>query len=354
MILFQKRTKKIHKILVIRTDRIGDVILSTPVLTSLKNHYKDVKITMMVRNYTKDIIAGHPDVDEIILIDTPENAKVKNLLNKIYKKKYDIAILLHPRFKLSLLLFLARIPIRISTAYRWYSFLFNRKVFEHRKTAEYHELDYNLRMLRVLDIPFPDNVNFKFEVPTSEKLKITSLLKSYNILKNDKIIILHPGSGGSALDWPIKYYAQLSDCLSQLNNVKIIITGGKNEHYIIDELLKKTNLKPITIVGSLTLKQMAALIQRSQLFISNSTGPLHLAVALNTEVISFYCPIIPCLPTRWGPYNKIHDSVLMPDVPFKCRKCINENCKYYYCMAMISVERVFEMVLNKLMLVKIQ
>lgn len=339
-------------ILVIRTDRMGDVILSTPVLTALKNRYPDSHITMMVRNYTREIIENHPDVDQIILYDSPELSKFGTLFRYVRKQNFQIAILLHPKFRLALLLFLAQIPVRLSSGYRWYSFLFNRKVFEHRKTAEHHEVDLNLRMLKKIDVPFPHEVEFKFYIPESAIHSINNLLKNHNIPENHQLVIIHPGSGGSALDWPLKKFAGLCDRLSAMSDVTVILTGGSNEHEIVNVVLNNSKSQPIKLVGELTIKQLAALLKRSHLFISNSTGPLHLAVAVGTEVISFFCPVIPCLPSRWGPYNKLNDSVLMPQVPIRCKKCIGEKCEYYYCMDLISIDTVFSMAKKKLEIVK--
>ena len=162
-----------------RTDRIGDVILSTPVLTALKGHYPDSHISMMVQRYTRDLVEGHPHVDKVICFEDIADRSFLSRVRFIRQQHFDHVFLLHPRLHLSLLMFVARIPVRIGSGYRWYSFLFNRRIFEHRKTAQHHELDYNLRMLQAIDIQVPKSVEFFFHIPKSAWDHVELLLQHH-------------------------------------------------------------------------------------------------------------------------------------------------------------------------------
>ncbi|MBN2010372.1 glycosyltransferase family 9 protein [candidate division KSB1 bacterium] len=341
-----------HRILVVRTDRMGDVILSTPVLSAIKAHFPNSYITMLVRKYTYELVDGHPHLDDIICLEDIDSLPFLSQIRTIRQYNFDHAFILHPRFRLASLLAAAKIPIRVGSGYRWYSFLFNRRIFEHRKTAEHHELDYNLRMLQTINIPVPETVDFHFHIPQSAHHDMELLLQQFKVKADEKCVMIHPGSGGSARDWPLQRFAELIDRLSAIPKIRLIITGGLDERELTNELLNKTQSKPINLAGKLTIKQLAALIKRSRLFIANSTGPLHLAVAVGTEVVSFFCPIIPCLPERWGPYNRIHDSVLMPPVNIRCNKCTIEKCAHFDCMDKITVDSAYNMAIKKLAMEK--
>jgi len=336
-------------ILILRTDRIGDVILSTPVATALKRRYPEAKVSMMVRPYTQEILQGHPDIDEILVYDPEGEHKggggFLRLLGEIKERKFDLALVLHPHLRLALLLFFARVKIRIGTGYRFYSFLFNRRVYEHRKLAQKHELEYNMDVAQKAGAD-PREVKFKFFIPEEAKRKVNSILKTFGIADGERFIILHPGSGGSARDWPLENFSQLAKKMISELGVHVIITGERGEKSLIDRIMRPPKAKLHRCDGQLTLKELAALIQRADLVISNSTGPMHLAVALGREVLAFFCPIIPCSPKRWGPYKR-EDSVLLPNVP-PCKKCIGEKCPYYDCMRKISVDQAFETVRRKL------
>lgn len=336
-------------ILILRTDRIGDVILSTPVATALKRRYPEAKISMMVRPYTQEILQGHPDIDEIFVYDPEGKHKgilgFLKLLREIKERKFDLALVLHPDLRLALSLFLARVKNRIGTAYRVYSFLFNLKVYEHRKMAQKHELQYNLDMTQKVGADLQE-VRFKFFIPEEAKRKVNSILKTFGIPNGGRFIILHPGSGGSARDWPLENFSLLARKMISELGVHVIITGERGERSLIDRIMRPPNERIHRCDGQLTLKELAALIQKTDLIVSNSTGPLHLAVALGREVLAFFCPIIPCSPKRWGPYQR-EDSVLLPNVP-PCKKCIGGKCPYYDCMRKISVNQAFEAAKRKL------
>lgn len=348
--LNKNRLQAPKRILVVRTDRLGDVILSLPVPIALKKSYPGVQISMLVQPYTAKIAAGHPAVDELLIYDNlPEKNKlrfIRQWARRLRQKQFDAVLVLHASFELALICYWAGIPVRVGTGFRAYAFLFNRKVFHHRKNAERHELDYNLDLVKKIGAE-PGTVRFQIDIPEQAFVTAKNFLIQNKLTSQQKPVILHPGSGGSAKDWPLQKFAQLNDQLQKELGVKVIITGGPTEQDIIKNLISRCRHKPVGWSGSHSLKELAALIQQAGLFISNSTGPLHLAVAVETPVIGFYCPIIPCLPQRWGPYAQV-DSVLMPPGVPHCKKCTFERCQYFNCMERIEVSQAMEMAGKKL------
>ena len=135
-----------QNILVVRTDRIGDVILTLPTIEALKLNFPNAHIAMLLSSYTASLVEGIADVltynREIALKPFFE------MLAELRRARFDVAVVAFPRFRIALLLWLAGIPLRIGTGYRWYSFLFNRKIFEHRKNVEKHEAEYNVSLLK--------------------------------------------------------------------------------------------------------------------------------------------------------------------------------------------------------------
>ena len=340
--------------MVIRTDRMGDVILSLPVLTALKRTFS--KLTMMVRPYAYDLVSGHPHLDSIIFDD--EGGAHKGIIGflhlvKIIKKlKFDTAIILHPTFRLVLLTFLSGIPQRVGTAFRLYSFLLNKKVYHHRKRSRKHELNLNLEVIKAIGIDI-DTIQFNFFIPSEAKDQISQLL---DLNKNEKqpVIVLHPGSGGSARDWSPQKFGQLAQQLKRELDAFIVLTGTFSEVRLVDKVETIAGTKLLRLDGQLKIKELAALLHAADLLIANSTGPLHLAVAVGTKVIGLYCPIEPCLPDRWGPYDiqtmsYQTDSVIMPDMT-ACKKCIGKDCGLWDCMENIPVSEVFNLARKKLMI----
>ncbi len=145
------------KILIVRTDRIGDVVLSIPLADLVKNKYPDSEITYFIRHYTRALLDGNSFIDDVIIADEADGEiLLKENLKKIKPRKFDTCIVVNPTFKISLMMFLARIKNRIGTGYRWYSILFNNKVYEHRKYGDKHELEYNINLLAKLGIYVKD------------------------------------------------------------------------------------------------------------------------------------------------------------------------------------------------------
>jgi len=140
-------------ILIVRTDRIGDLVLTLPLAGLIKKQFPNSKVSFLVRDYTKNIVNNHPFIDEVLVFkEVNGNSSLFSNINLIKQKNFDSCIVVYPRFKISLIVFLSRVKNRIGTGFRWYSFLFNQKVYEHRKNAERHELEYNINLLEKLGI----------------------------------------------------------------------------------------------------------------------------------------------------------------------------------------------------------
>ncbi|MCO6474339.1 MAG: glycosyltransferase family 9 protein [Melioribacteraceae bacterium] len=332
------RTPK--NILIVRTDRIGDVILTLPIAGIIKKKYPESKITFMIKEYTSELVKVNSFIDDIIVFD---NYNFKGLLKELRTKNFDTAITVYPRFEIALLLFLAGIKLRVGTGYRWYSFLFNRKTYDHRKTGERHELEYNVRLLKHIDIeytPKRGSVDFNFIVDKASRKYIDDLLSKNNFNSKKKIIIIHPGSKGSAVDLPIEKFNRIINVLSAQVNIQIILTGSKEETETCNSLTKRG---VINLAGKLTLMQLAALIDSSHILIANSTGPIHIAAALNKNIVGFYPKIASMSPTRWGPFSakaKFYQPKL------DCNNCTRKQCEELNCMNSIEVEEVTNYILS--------
>ncbi|MEN3046943.1 MAG: glycosyltransferase family 9 protein [Candidatus Hydrothermales bacterium] len=272
--------------LLFRTDKIGDLVLSLSVPQGIKRKYKDSKILFVCNPLYKEIIYNHPDIDKII-----EFNNFRETLDLIKKEKIDISVHIFPRLKEALLSFLLKIPKRIGTAYRWYSFLFNKRVPLHRKKCEFHESYYNVLLLKKAgyDIEYTEP---RLYLKEEEIEKVKENFKSYK----KPFIIIHPESKGSAPNWSYEKYNELLKALKI--DGTIFITGiTKNFKFI-----EKKNI--VDLRGKLNLRELMALISTSNLVFAPSTGVIHIASALNVKTVSIFSDKKPYTPTRWGPLGK--------------------------------------------------
>ena len=332
---------KSKNILIVRTDRIGDVILSLPMANIIKKHYPESRISFYVRSYTESLVKNHPAVNEILILDEISGkpslwTNIKMLKNK----EFDTAIMVYPTFLLSLIIFLAGIKERIGTGYRWYSFLFNKKVYTHRKYAEKHELEFNVELLRQLEIDEKvntDSVEFNLQVEKESRDKIKKIFDDNNIDKNKPVVVIHPGSGGSAIDLPAEKFKELVKRIDDSGKYNVFVTGSKSEKTLCGFVTVSDRVKNLS--GQLELAELTALIQMSDIFVANSTGPLHIAAALDKFIIGFYPKIIACSAERWGPYSE-KSYVFKPNID--CTGCSREQCERLDCMSSINTGDVFD------------
>ena len=334
-----------ERILVVRTDRLGDVLLSTPVLSVLREQFPNCYLGLLVSPYTREVVEGHPALDAVFSDEMEKKHRgfkgLMLLAREIKSHRFDTVIVLHPTLRLALLGKLAGIPLRIGSGYRAYSLLFNRRVFEHRKDVVRHEVAYNLNLVSTLGVP-SEKAMPKVLITEDEKEAIRARLNNQESRSGTPLIVLHPGSGGSARDWPGAYFAELADLLAAESMGRVVITGGLHETGLVRSITEEMKSTAVNLAGETTIKEMAALLAVSKLCVANSTGPMHLSAAVGTPTVALFCPITPCSPTRWGPYGEGH-IVLKPEVP-ACPKCVEKACPYYDCMTRISVESVFQAV----------
>lgn len=333
----------VERFLIVRTDRLGDVVLTLPMLSILRKTYPRAFIAMLLSRYTGEIVEGNPYLDKILWYDDGEiPLPFGSMLEHLREGRFDAVVVVHPTLRLARLMFRARIPVRIGTGYRYYSFLFNRKVYEHRKDARRHELEYNLRLLEQLGChPEADirSQDFAIQIPADAADRVARRLQSLGVEASRRIVILHPGSGGSAKEWPLASFGKLALRLSADPTIQIVVTGSGGEETLAQAIVRATSGKAVSLAGAFEVKELAALCAGASLFIANSTGPLHIAAAIGTPVIGLYPQLTAMSPNRWGPYTA-RKRVYVPDKAVDCRDCAGDTGRPCACMASIAVDDV--------------
>lgn len=333
-------------ILIVRTDRIGDLILTLPLAGLIKKQYPNSKVSFLVREYTKNLVSHHPHIDEVLVLkEVDGNVSLFDNIKLIKQKKFDSCIVVYPRFRISLIVFFSGIKNRIGTGYRWYSFLFNQKVYVHRKNAKHHELEYNVNLLEKLGIKInlnESNVSYDLKTDDNAMQNVIKTLIDEKIDLQKQIIIIHPGSGGSSMDLPTNKFTWLVNKLDN-DNYQIILTGSKNEIELCEKIKSSNKVK--NLAGKFNLDELTALISKSSMFVSNSTGPIHIAAALGKYTVGFYPKIVSCSKERWSPYT---NKKLVYEPQINCKNCTREQCEKLNCMDSIDITKVYTDIKNVL------
>jgi ADP-heptose:LPS heptosyltransferase len=329
----------VRRILLIRTDRIGDVVLTLPVVELVREQWPEARVTFLVRDYTQELVQHAPGVDAVILADRGGRPRPdKELLHDIRAGQFDVALHVFPRPRLAWLTWRAGIPVRVGTAYRWYSFLFNRRAKDHRRSGLRHEAVFNARLLLPLGVDVPEAVRPRLD-PTTTQIEAAERVRTeIGLRPEDRPAILHPGSGGSSRDWPAHRFGDLARALAPRGPV--VVTGSAHEAQLVQEVVERSGGAARACVGRMSLMELAAFIQRGSVFVANSTGPLHIAAAVGTPVVGFYPPIAAASVTRWGPLSD--RAVTFTPEPARCPHCTGNMCVGNLCMEQIEVEDVVE------------
>jgi len=336
-----KNSIKPEKILLIRTDRIGDVILTLPLVDTLKYNYPDAKIDIMVNKRVFELVQDYPNINKVHAI---EKDSIKDILCICKSDNYDTAIIVRPLFSIALAVFLSGIKYRLGTGYRWYSFLFNIKHFQHRKYSVKHELEYNLNLLNELDCKRIKDVTPRLQIEESLLEKVKEKLREKNVNLSKDIVIFHPGSLGSAKTWSVENFVKLINLLYEDKSCdfSLLVTGTISDNYVLNKIEDIVGSK-VLIIKNLGLKEYAALCKIAKIFVSNSTGPIHIAAAAGTFCVGFYSPVKVESAVRWAPYTE-KKKIFTPDVNIRN---IPDNV-----MDSIIPEKVFEFIKNYILSTK--
>ncbi|NQT90816.1 MAG: glycosyltransferase family 9 protein [Candidatus Omnitrophica bacterium] len=330
------------RVLLIRTDRLGDVVLTTPAIKAIRDAYPDAYIAMMVRPYAELAVKGNPYLDEVIVYDKYGKhrsiAATIRFATELRKKGFDTAVIFHPTNRAHIISYLAGIPRRIGYDGRL-PFLLTDRIRSTKHEGIKHELDYNLDMLKSLDIEAKDKSLY---VPVSDEARkhVDDLLVGSGINPDDRVVAIHPGASCPSKIWPSERFAKLADKLIENYGAKVVVVGGSDKRgTFCADIVRKFMLKEaLFLSGKLDISQLAALLKRSVLLISNDSGPVHVAVAVGTPVVSIFGRRQPGLsPLRWGPLGP-KDIVLHKDVG--CAGiCLAHECRREFdCLKAISID----------------
>jgi len=330
-----------RRILVVRTDRIGDVLLTTPVLKSLRDNYPSSYIAMMVSSYTRECVDGNPYLDRVIIFDKEKyNGLFATLKFSRFLKRenFDVVLIFNPTARLHFLMFLARIRERIG--YDWRApFLLTKALHHTKQEGMRHELEYNFDLLKPLGI---EEVTRELYMPIKEASEnfVEALLKEAGISTQDRIVALCPSASCVSRLWSPERYAQVADRLAA-RHIKVVLVSDKIHHGIVEKVLDRATSSVIDLSGRFSLSELASFFKRCALLISNDSGPVHIAVAVGTPVISIFGRNQPGLgPKRWGPTGP-GDVALFKKT--ECAPCLAHAChKHFKCLEAITVEEVLE------------
>lgn len=296
--------KSIKTILVVRNDRFGEFLLNIPSLRALKEAFVNAKIILIVDPYVKELAECLPFIDEIIEWAIKKHTLTEkfHLITYLKNKDIDAAIILNPSKEFNVFAYLAGIPIRAGYNRKW-GFLLTHKIEDRKYLGRKHEIDYNLELVGLVGAKTTDKT---LSLTINDGI-IDKLSKDSGIENFDNLVAIHPWTSDPIKQWPLQNFRELAQRLLEDPNIKVIVIGGKENQDESNKLFTDSGSGLINLTGKTTLKQLAGLLKRCKLLVSDDSGPVHLACAVNTPVIAIFRNDIPAKTARrWGPWGRGH------------------------------------------------
>ena len=296
---------QIDRILIIRLAPLGETVLTTPVIRALRQHFQEAHIAYMVAPTREDLVSANPYLNEIITYQ----ASVPKFIYQIARRKFQMAVVLQPTFRLVLHTFLARIPFRVG----FETNAGGKKLLSLavRNNTAQHETQRYLDVVRTLGVEVGNDEPEVF-VNSANIAWANDFLENQKINDGKPIIGLNPGAATAYRRWHAANFAVLGDRLHEVYEAHILITTGPREDKLAEQVVAQMAYSPV-IVNQVTLMQLAALLQRCDLYISNDTGPMHLSTAVQTPTIALFgaSNLI-----QWAPPWDRHAVVARKECPF--------------------------------------
>jgi lipopolysaccharide heptosyltransferase II len=345
--------RSIKRILLSRMKFIGDVILTTPVIRAVREHYPDAYIAYLGEKEAVSLLENNPCLNEIIPFDfsTPaviEQVRVALLLRK---RKFDAVVDFFSNPRSAILSRASGAPVRIGKDVKGRGNLYTHRIVDDgtSKTA----IQFHYQYVAPLGV-LPTGWKTEIFLTDDEQREARNYLKWQDIDIARPVVGLHPGGTWPAKMWEWEKFADLAELIRAKLNAQVVITQGPNDKELVEKISKKSvaNLLALPVMK---LRQLAALLSQCTVYVTNDAGPMHIAVATGTHTVGIFGPgeeqiWFPYVPPFYEP--SAGHVALRKDVP--CHPCHLDFCnrqgdQFMECMKLLSVEEVFEEVKKRVL-----
>jgi len=340
-------------ILIVKLSAIGDVIHTLPALNAIRKYYPNANITWLVEEDAAPLVQGHEALDRVIVskrkrwLKALRNLSFLDTIKEIYDfikvlrdTRYDMILDFQALLKSGILIAIARGRRKIGFGkgleHMEHSYIFlNERI--PAVDMEIHALSRGMMLLNALGIPTPE-VEYKLPVSDHDRQKMENLLQRYGTVNPARFVVVNPVAKWESKLWSNRKFSQLADRIITKYDAGVIFTGSLEDRRTIHKIKAGMRAPAINLAGETTLKMLAALYAKADVVISTDTGPMHLAVSVGTPVVALFGPTASW---RTGPYGSSHQVVTAGQ---KCAPCFKRHCPTIDCMALISVDQVFDAV----------
>lgn len=325
------------KCLIISTTGIGDTIWGTPAIRALKKKMPGIHLSVLANINGAEIFKGNPFIDNFFIFKK-RIFNILSLLNELRNNHFDTVIVFHATDRIIWLMAYLTGAGKIIGSIRHSKGM--DFVITHPVNIPHNTHAIHARHLLIKELGAGSDLKkIELFITDDERKRIDDFLKKIGVNQNSIIIGFQPGAAKTYKRWPEENFVKLGKMLSEIrNNIRIIITGDSNEKELAEGISDKVN--GISLAGKLTLREISAVIERCSLFITNDTGPMHIAVALGTPTIALFSATGE---ENIEPYRSVSTFTVISK-PKPCKECVSKACVEPVCMEQISPQEVYEVV----------
>jgi len=332
--------QKINRILVRSTNWVGDAILTTPAVRAVRKNFPDADVSILAKPWVAPVFYNNPDIDHILVYDSDGrhrgwSGKIR-LSRSLREGGFDLAVLLQNAFEAALLAYLARIPNRLGYKTDGRHLLLTHGVRLEPELKAVHETEYYLGILEGAGLR-SDGRELTLQVSEKERQEAEAFLSEYGVDSGQPLVGVSPGATyGPAKRWFPERFAAVCDRLQESSGACIVILGGPGDAAAGDQVSRSMKMPPVNLCGKTTLRQAVSVIDRCQLFITNDSGLMHVAAALDIPLVAIFGSTNPVTTGPSG--SKSH----IVRVPMDCSPCLKTSCpEDHRCMKEITVDQVY-------------
>ena len=322
-----------QKILLIRLSSLGDIVLTTPAIRAVRAHFPDAYIAMLVAKQSAEILRENPHLDEIITFDrlakNKDTGEMLRIIRHLRERKFTMAIDFQRKFRTEMLMYFSGATERIGKG----RFCTVRVHEQGNKHATAHYFD----MLHAAGIPAEDQ-RLELFLSEFEQLDAAQRFDTAGVADGGLKVGLFPGAGWKLREWMPERFAAIGDRLVEHFNANVLIFGGPKEAELVQTVANLMNAPAIPFAGNLQVRELAACLEKCDLFLTNDTGPMHIAAAVGTPTVSLFGP---GNHIRFQPLGTSHQTIRHA-VPCSPCKQFTDKCKDNICMKGIGVDEVWE------------
>ena len=309
--------------------------MATPVLTILRKSYQNARIIVVCNDIVASLLQYNPVIDEILPFSKKNSADI--IITQLKKRKWDLGILLTNSFSSAYQFYKAKIPIRIGFSMHYRSLLLTHPIKLPKNDARQHLVKTYKELLLPLGVEVDDSAP-QLVVTDREKEHVIKILEQNGIIRDRHILVgINPGAAyGSAKCWPPEHFKALTNMLLKHKEMRLLYFGDPNGKPLVDEICNPFSHQVINLAAKTNLRELISLIQQCHLFITNDSGPMHIAAALQKPLVAIFGSTNSI---KTGPYGI--GTVIRK--PVACSPCYLRSCPIdFRCMTSISPREVYQ------------